>query len=69
MLKIFVLFIIAAITIVGVENAYSTHISQPILTIDENFVYSVGDDLAITGWVEYDDAATSDILLLSLIHI
>ena len=63
MMKIFVLFIIAAITIVGVQNAYSTHVSQPILTIDDNFVYSVGDDLSITGWVEYDDAATSDVLL------
>ena len=62
-MKIFVLFIIAAITIIGVENAYSTHVSQPILTIDDNFVYSVGDDLSITGWVEYDDAATSDVLL------
>ena len=63
MMKIFVLFIIGAITIVGIQDAYSTHISQPILTIDENFVYSVGDNLAITGWVEYDDAATSDVLL------
>ena len=63
MMKIFLLLSIAAITIVGVHDAYSTHISQPILTIDENFVYSVGDDLAITGWVEYDDASTSDVLL------
>ena len=62
-MKIFLLLSIAAITIVGVQDAYSTHISQPILTIDENFVYSVGDDLAITGWVEYDDASTSDVLL------
>ena len=63
MMKIFVLFAIAAIMVIGVENAYSTHVSQPILTIDDNFVYSVGDDLFITGWVEYDDAATSDVLL------
>ena len=63
MMKIFVLFAIAAIAIIGVENAYSTHVSQPILTIDDNFVYSVGDDLFITGRVEYDDAATSDVLL------
>ena len=62
-MKIFVLFAIAAIMVIGVENAYSTHVSQPILTIDDNFVYSVGDDLSITGWVEYDDAATSDVLL------
>ena len=63
MMKIFVLFAIAAIMVIGVENAYSTHVSQPILTIDDNFVYSVGDDLFVTGWVEYDDAATSDVLL------
>ena len=63
MMKILVLFIIATIMVIGAQNAYSTHISQPILTIDENFVYSVGDDLSITGWVEYDDAATSDVLL------
>ena len=60
MMKILVLFIIAAVMVIGAQNAYSTHISQPIITIDENFVYSVGDDLFITGWVEYD---------LSLIHI
>ncbi len=63
MMKIFVLFAIAAIMMIGVHDAYSTHVSQPILTIDDNFVYSVGDDLFITGWVEYDDAATSDVLL------
>ena len=63
MMKILVLFIIAVVMVIGAQNAYSTHISQPILTIDENFVYSVGDDLSITGWVEYDDAATSDVLL------
>ena len=27
------------IAMIGVENAYSTHVSQPILTIDDNFVY------------------------------
>ena len=63
MMKSFVLLFIAAIMIVGVQDAYSTHISQPILTIEDNFVYSIGNDLAITGWVEYDDAATSDVLL------
>ena len=63
MMKGFVLFIIAAVTIVGVQDAYSTHISQPIITVDDNLVYSIGDDLSITGWVEYDDASTSDVLL------
>ena len=63
MMKILILLIIGSVMVVGAQNAYSTHISQPILTIDENFVYSVGDDLFITGWVEYDDAATSDVLL------
>ena len=62
-MKGFVLFIIAAVTIVGVQDAYSTHISQPIITVDDNLVYSIGDDLSITGWVEYDDASTSDVLL------
>ena len=63
MMKILFLLIIGSVMVVGAQNAYSTHVSQPILTIDENFVYSVGDDLSITGWVEYDDAATSDVLL------
>lgn len=63
MMKGFVLFFIAAVTIVGVQDAYSTHISQPIITVDDNLVYSIGDDLSITGWVEYDDASTSDVLL------
>ena len=63
MMKGFVLFFIAAITIVGVQDAYSTHISQPIITVDDNLVYSIGDSLSITGWVEYDDASTSDVLL------
>ena len=63
MMRNLLLFVIAAVMIIGIQNAYSTHISQPILTIDENFVYSVGDNLFITGWVEYDDAATSDVLL------
>jgi len=62
-MKGFVLFFIAAVTIVGVQDAYSTHISQPIITVDDNLVYSIGDDLSITGWVEYDDASTSDVLL------
>ena len=63
MMKGFVLFIVAVITIVGVQDAYSTHISQPIITVDNNLVYSIGDSLSITGWVEYDDASTSDVLL------
>ena len=63
MMKGFVLFIVAVVTIVGVQDAYSTHISQPIITVDDNLVYSIGDSLSITGWVEYDDASTSDVLL------
>ena len=63
MMKGFVLFFIAAVTIVGVQDAYSTHISQPIITVENNLVYSIGDSLSITGWVEYDDASTSDVLL------
>ena len=51
MMKGFVLFIVALVTIVGVQDAYSTHISQPIITVDDNLVYSIGDDLSITGWV------------------
>ena len=63
MLRNYFLLSIAAISLFGISDAYATHISQPILTIDENFVYSVGDNLTITGWVEYADAATSDVLL------
>ena len=63
MLRNYLLFTIAGIALFGISDAYATHISQPILTIDDSFVYSVGDDLSITGWVEYNDASTSDVLL------
>ena len=62
-LRNYLLLSIAAIALFGIQDAYSTHISQPILTIEDNFVYSIGNDLSITGWVEYDDASTSDVLL------
>ena len=62
-MKVILLLVLVAIAMFSIPAAYSTHISQPILTIEQNLVYTIGDNLAITGWVEYDDEATSDVLL------
>ena len=57
------LLLIALVTIVGIQGAHATHISQPIMTVQDSLVYSYGDNLTISGWVNYSDEPTSDVLL------
>jgi len=58
--------IVFGIILVFLSNnfeSYATHVSQPILTMEENLQYFLGDEFLITGWVEYDGKPTSDVLL------
>jgi len=59
----YLLLLVAAAAIIGIQGAYATHISQPIMTVQDSLVYSYGDDLTISGWVNYSDEPTSDVLL------
>ena len=63
MLRNYLLFAIAAITIIGIQGAYATHVSQPIMTGEQSLVYSYGDQLIISGGGNYSDEPTSDVLL------
>ena len=63
MLRIFFLFSIIIITAFGIYDVHATHISQPIMTVQDSLVYSYGDNLIISGWVNYSDEPTSDVLL------
>ncbi len=46
----------------GNYESFATHISEPILTI-QNTEFFLGQDVTISGWVKYDEQATSDVLL------
>ena len=59
----YLLLLVVAVGIIGVQGAYATHISQPIMTVQDSLVYSYGDNLTISGWVNYSDEPTSDVLL------
>ena len=48
---------------IGAQNAYSTHVSLPVLSTDEKLEYLFDEDLIIAGWVEYGGKPTSDVLL------
>ena len=63
MLRNYLLLYIAAIALFSIPTAYSTHVSQPIMTVEQSLVYSYGDNLIISGWVNYSDEPTSDVLL------
>ncbi|WP_420546550.1 hypothetical protein [Nitrosopumilus sp.] len=43
-------------------ESYQTHISSPIITSDKTN-YKQGEDIVISGWVNYNEEATSDVLL------
>lgn len=57
------LILIAIAAVAGTQDAYSTHISVPVLTTDEKLEYSFDGGLVIEGWVEYGGKPTSDVLL------
>ena len=63
MLRNYLLFTIGVIAFFGISDAYATHVSQPIMTVEQSLVYSSGDTLIISGWVNYSDEPTSDVLL------
>ncbi len=49
---------------VELQDAYSTHISVPVVvTVGESLEYFFDDDLIISGWVEYNNNPTPDVLL------
>ena len=43
-------------------ESYQTHISSPVITSDR-ITYNQGENIAISGWVNYNEEATSDVLL------
>ena len=63
MFRNYLLFTIGVIAFFGISQAYATHVSQPIITVEQSLVYSSGDILTISGWVNYSDEPTSDVLL------
>ena len=59
----FLLLLVAVVAVIGIQGVYGTHVSQPIMTVQDSLVYSYGDNLTISGWVNYSDEPTSDVLL------
>ena len=45
-----------------ISESYQTHVSNPIITSDKTN-YKQGDKIILSGWVNYNDEATSDVLL------
>ena len=45
-----------------VLESYQTHVSSPIITSDKTN-YKQGENIVISGWVNYNEQATSDVLL------
>ena len=43
-------------------ESYQTHVSSPVITSDKT-VYKQGDKVIISGWVNYNEEPTSDVLL------
>lgn len=43
-------------------DSFQTHVSSPIITSDKTN-YKQGENVIISGWVEYNDEPTSDVLL------
>lgn len=45
-----------------ISESYQTHISNPVVTSDKTN-YKQGENIIISGWVNYNEKATSDVLL------
>ncbi|RMW39083.1 MAG: hypothetical protein EA447_01765 [Nitrosopumilus sp.] len=60
--SILVILVILFSSNVMILDSYQTHISAPIITSDQ-FSYKAGEDIIISGWVNYNDEPTSDVLL------
>ena len=63
-LTIFLSFMLFSIGLI--LESHETHISKPVLTVDKT-QYSSGDIITLSGWVNYDDNPTSDVLLRILV--
>ena len=63
MIKIVLIFCVGlfcANTIIS--ESFQTHISNPVITSDRTN-YKQGENIVISGWVNYNEEATSDVLL------
>ena len=63
MIKIvtFVCIILFSTNMIVLES-YQTHISNPVITSDMTY-YTQGENIVISGWVNYNEEFTSDVLL------
>ena len=46
-----------------IQTAHATHVSIPVIATDTGMGYFFGDDLVISGWVDYSGSPASDVLL------
>lgn len=44
-------------------DIYATHISEPILSLEEGMKYNINETLSIEGWVKYDEKPAYDVLV------
>ena len=58
------LFFCAVVFFAGtaISESYQTHVSSPVFTSDK-INYKQGENVILSGWVNYNDEATSDVLL------
>ena len=63
MIKIALIFCVGLFCINTIfSESYQTHISNPVVTSDK-INYKQGENILISGWVNYNEKATSDVLL------
>ena len=63
MIKIVLVFFVVLFCVNSIIlESYQTHISSPVITSDKTN-YKQGENIVISGWVNYNEEATSDVLL------
>ena len=63
MIKILLIFCVVVFCVdIIILESYQTHISNPVITSDRAN-YKQGENVIISGWVNYNEEATSDVLL------
>jgi hypothetical protein len=45
-------------------NVYATHISEPLLSLDQDAKYNMNETISVNGWIKYDEKPASDVLVL-----
>ena len=60
--KVTLLVILTTLLLGASLNANATHISEPILN-DSKTTFHLGENIIITGWVDYANKPTADVLL------